>query len=155
MTSLGGNEGEEAGPLASGPSRRACSFKSMTSFGSHYRVLVEEEGVQHVTFDLGVAVLKDRGSNCALVELARVGILKNIILLNYGHKSIVLMVVLQNMVMNVGIFYIIMLVPQNIVMDLNNVMLTFIVCHIILLKGKKLTCDGTIGMIELNIHPYT
>ena len=51
--------GEELRALACGLSRRACTFKSMTSFGSHYRVQAEEEGVQHV-FDSGVGVLAAR-----------------------------------------------------------------------------------------------
>ena len=89
--------GEELRALASGPSRRACTFRSMTSFGSHYRVQADEDGVQHVTFDSGVAVLAARARgqhpthNNEDVQLARVGILKDIVVLNYGHMSIVLM----------------------------------------------------------------
>ena len=89
--------GEELRALVAGPSRRACTFKSMTSFGSHYRVQVDEKGVQHVTFDSGVGVLavcgngEDSSQNRAEVQLARVGILKDIVVLNYAHKGIVLM----------------------------------------------------------------
>ena len=36
--------GEDLRALAAGPSRRACTFKSMTSYGSHYRVQADEEG---------------------------------------------------------------------------------------------------------------
>ena len=69
----------------------------MTSFGFHYRVQLDEEGVQHITFDSGVGVLaacargEDPTHNNAKVQLARVGILKDIVVLNYGHMSIVLM----------------------------------------------------------------
>ena len=48
-----GDGGEELKALALGPLRRACSFRSMTTFGSHYRVQLEEDGVAHVTFDFG------------------------------------------------------------------------------------------------------
>ena len=89
--------GEELRALAVGPSRRACTFKSMTSFGSHYKVQADEEGPQHVTFNSGVGVLAVRAHaeeparHRADVLLARVGILKGIVVLNYGHMSIVLM----------------------------------------------------------------
>ena len=90
---------EELQALSCPPSRRACSFKSMTSFGSHYKVELEEEGEHHVTFDSGVAELDFRGDrgdpaiNNAMVELVRVGILKDIVVLRYGTLNIVLMVV--------------------------------------------------------------
>ena len=93
------NHGEELRALACGPSRRACSFRSMTSYGLHYRVQLDEDGAQHVTFDSGVGMLaarrhgEDPPDNGATTELVRVGILKDIVVLNYGHMSIVLMVV--------------------------------------------------------------
>lgn len=96
---IGGPVGEELLALASPPCRRACSFKSMTSFGSHYRVDLEEEGVSHVTFDSGVAELDindvhgGNPMNGTAVDLVRVGILKDILVLRYGHLNIVLMVV--------------------------------------------------------------
>lgn len=92
-------EEAELRAIATRPSRRACSFRSMMSYGSHYRVLVEEGVVQHVTFDSGVGVMNARPQGMGAahmgtkVELVRVGILKNIVVLNYGHMSIVLMVV--------------------------------------------------------------
>lgn len=80
------------------PSKRVCAFTSMTSFGSHYRVDMEEAGPRHVTFDSGVAEIgtRRRGSltsNCVQADLARVGVLKNILVLCYGNLSLVLMVV--------------------------------------------------------------
>ena len=81
------------------PSRRACAFRSMTSYGSHYRVELEEACGRHVTFDSGVAELESRrhahrsSSHATEVQLLRVGILKNILVLNYGNLNIVLMVV--------------------------------------------------------------
>lgn len=42
MADGGGGDLEELRALSRGPSRRVCSFRSMTSFGSHYRV--EGEG---------------------------------------------------------------------------------------------------------------
>ena len=71
----------------------------MTSHGSHYRVEAEEAGARHVTFDCGVAELKggEEGSNCSgqggVVELVRVGTLKDIWVLNYVDFNVVLMVV--------------------------------------------------------------
>lgn len=93
-----GNDVEELRALSQGPSQRACSFKSMSSFGSHYRVDVEE-GMQHVTYDSGVAELgiHTNADGCsdpgASVDLARVGILKDILVLTYGNLNLVLMVV--------------------------------------------------------------
>lgn len=93
------NERAKLWALSVGPSRRACSFKSMTSFGSHYRVDLEEADTQHITFDSGVAELGHRrggpntADNCAVVDLIRVGILKDILVVNYGKFPIVLMVV--------------------------------------------------------------
>ena len=89
--------GEELRALAVDPSRKTCTFRSTTSFGSYYRVQLNEEGMQHVTFDSRVGVLAVRGCeedpthNRTDVQLARVGILKGIVVLNYGHMSIVLM----------------------------------------------------------------
>lgn len=80
------------------PSKKVCSFGGMTSFGSHYRVDMEEGGARHVTFDSGVAELECRRggpSSSAIpvkVELVRVGVLKNILVLSYGKLNIVLMV---------------------------------------------------------------
>jgi hypothetical protein len=60
---------------------------------------MDEVGGRHVTFDSGVAELEfrrdaHRSSNNAIeVQLLRVGILKNILVLNYGNLNIVLMVV--------------------------------------------------------------
>lgn len=85
--------------LSSGPSQRACSFRSMTSYGSHYRVEGEESGGHHVTFDSGVAQLESRrAGNVSLneggvVDIIRVGILKDILVLNYANMNVVLMVV--------------------------------------------------------------
>ena len=50
-----GNDVHELVTLSIVPSRRVSSFKSMTSYGSHYRVEGEEGGLQHVTYDCGVA----------------------------------------------------------------------------------------------------
>ena len=93
-----GSAREELMALSKTPSRQACSFKSMTSFGCHYRVDAEETGSQHVTFDSGVAELEARRSrgqihHNSIVELVRVGILKDIVILNYGSLNVVLMVV--------------------------------------------------------------
>lgn len=81
------------------PSKKVCSFRGMTSFGAHYRVDAEDGGPRHVTFDSGVAELACRRvvglseMNTAHVELVRVGVLKNILVLSYGNLNIVLMVV--------------------------------------------------------------
>ena len=81
------------------PSKKVCAFSGMKSFGAHYRVDMEQGGPQHVTFDSGVAELQCRrlgGSmhaDPARVELVRVGILKNILVLSYGNMNIVLMAV--------------------------------------------------------------
>ena len=94
-----GAEEQEMKALSCVPSRTVCSFKSMTSFGSHYRVEGWEAGARHVTFDAGVAELSARedGSNCSaqggVVDLVRVGILNDIWVLNYRYVNIVLMVV--------------------------------------------------------------
>jgi hypothetical protein len=71
----------------------------MTSFDCHYRVDVEESAIQHVTFDSGVAELRAvaggvRASQyVAGVDLVRVGVLKDIMVLSYENLSVVLMVV--------------------------------------------------------------
>ena len=81
------------------PHKKVCAFSSMASYGSHYRVDMEEAGARHVTYDSGVAELKCRASdtcstsNAVQVELARVGVLKKNLVLNYGNLNIVLMVV--------------------------------------------------------------
>lgn len=93
-----GNDADELKALSRGPSQRACSFKSMSSFGSHYRAELGE-GMEHVTFDPGVAELQTRtdGDESSplggTVELARVGVLKDILVLTYGNLNLVLMVV--------------------------------------------------------------
>lgn len=85
--------------LSMPPSKKVCAFSGMKSFGSHYRVDVEEGGPRHVTFDSGVAELESRRrgqsscSNPVKVQLVRVGVLKNILVLTYGNLNIVLMVV--------------------------------------------------------------
>ena len=85
--------------LTSCPSRRVCSFRSMMSHGSHYRVEEAAGGVSHVTYDCGVAELQaasagpdGRGPGGG-VELIRVGTLKDILVFNYGETNLVLMVV--------------------------------------------------------------
>ena len=99
MHSRGENIEEDLMALSWPPSRKACSFRGMTSFGSHYRVKLEEAGVQHVTFDSGVAELSAQmghtnfANNGVVVELVRVGILKDIIVLTYANLNLVLMVV--------------------------------------------------------------
>jgi hypothetical protein len=60
MEHCGGADMTEFMALCSLPSTRACSFRSMTSFGSHYRVEGEELGEGHVTYDCGVAELQIR-----------------------------------------------------------------------------------------------
>ena len=81
------------------PCGKACSFRSMTSFCSHFNVEVVAGNAQHVTYDCGVAELHAhiRGKNTehrgTLVELVRVSVLKDIIVLNYGPFNIVVMVV--------------------------------------------------------------
>lgn len=94
-----GAEQVELRALSCGPSRKVCSFRSMTSFGSHYRVENVDRGARHVTFDSGVAEirLREEGMNNSeqggVVDLARVGTLQDIWVLNYVHVNIVLMVV--------------------------------------------------------------
>ena len=81
------------------PSRRVCSFRSMMSYGSHYRIEGDGAGEQHVTYDCGVAELQAlrEGDNCAdpigVVHIIRVGTLKDIMVLNYVNLNVVLMVV--------------------------------------------------------------
>lgn len=95
----GGAEMQELTALSSLPSTRACSFRSMTSFGSHYRIEGDELGELHVTYDCGVAELQARvGGNDSttqhgVVDLIRVGTLKDILVLNYANMNVVLMVV--------------------------------------------------------------
>lgn len=94
-----GDEHVEMRALSIAPSRKACSFRSMTSFGSHYRVEAEEAEARHVTFDCGVAELRgcEGNPNCSgqsgVVDLVRVGILKDIWVLSYVDLNAVLMVV--------------------------------------------------------------
>lgn len=99
MPDTEGNELWEVKALSCAPSRKVCSFRSMTSYGSHYRVEADELGTRHVTFDCGVAELRggEDGINCSgqggVVDLVRVGLLKDIWVLNYVEMTVVLMVV--------------------------------------------------------------
>ena len=99
MTPLEKDEQPELMALTLHPSKKVCAFNSMTSFGSHYRVDMAEGAMRHVTYDSGVAELKcstpatSSTQNAVMVELVRVGVLKNIWVLNYGGMNIVLMVV--------------------------------------------------------------
>ena len=99
---LGDGEGgdmEFLRSLSNGPSRRVCSFRSMTAYGSHYRIEEGAGGATHVTYDCGVAELGARGivggrrqgRDC--VEIVRVGTLKDILVLNYTNTNLVLMLV--------------------------------------------------------------
>ena len=83
---------EELRALSLGPYRRVCSFRSMLSHGSHYRVEDPEGGAPHVTYDCGVAELRACGSGGG-VEIVRVGTLRDILVLNYTNTHVVLMVV--------------------------------------------------------------
>jgi hypothetical protein len=99
MTALEQEERQELMALSLPPSKKACAFSGMTSYGSHYRVDMEEGTSRHVTYDSGVAEFQCRqhphsSSESAMqVELIRVGVLKNILVLNYGNLNLVLMVV--------------------------------------------------------------
>lgn len=94
-----GTATNDVASLSREPSRRVCSFRSMTSYGSHYRVEGEDVGGHHVTYDCGVAELQNRreGEQCSgqagVVHIIRVGTLKDILVLNYENMNIVLMVV--------------------------------------------------------------
>lgn len=94
-----GNDFQELIALSKSPSRRVCSFRSMMSHGSHYRVEEDEAGSQHVTYDCGLAELHactDRGwrsDQGGVVQLKRVGTLKDILVFDYVNTIIVLMVV--------------------------------------------------------------
>lgn len=95
----GGIEASELMALSRGPSRRICSFRSMTSYGSHYRVEGDAHGENHATFDCGVAELEARSAdgNCSsqggIVHIKRVGTLKDILVVDYMTLNIVVMVV--------------------------------------------------------------
>jgi hypothetical protein len=95
----GGEAQRELKALSFAPSRKACSFRSMTSYGSHYRVDTSEAVARHATFDAGVAELQcstgvdGTSGQGGGVELVRVGILKDIVVLNYVTVNIVLMAV--------------------------------------------------------------
>ena len=99
LSALEQEEQPEVMALSLPPSRKACAFTSMSSYGSHYRVDMEEGTQRHVTYDSGIAELKHRihgqssSAAAAQVELARVGVLKNILVLNYGNVNMVFMVV--------------------------------------------------------------
>lgn len=94
-----GANADEIRALACGPSTRVCSFRSMVSHGCHYRVEEDEGAATHVTYDCGVAELQvgDVGGGSldqsTGVQIKRVGTLKDILVLNYAHSHIVLMVV--------------------------------------------------------------
>ena len=99
MTARERDDRPELVALSVPPSKKVCAFTGMTSYGSHYRVDMEEGGPRHVTFDSGVAELECRRrgrsspTNPVQVQLVRVGVLKNILVLSYGNLGIVLMVV--------------------------------------------------------------
>lgn len=99
MTAEEQDEHPELMALSLQPDKKVCAFNGMASYGSHYRVDVEEGGTRHVTYDSGVAELECRrrgrssSNNSVQVELMRVGVLKNILVLCYGNLNIVLMVV--------------------------------------------------------------
>ena len=90
---------EELRALACRPSRRVCSFRSMLSHGSHYRVEGEGGGATHVTYDCGVAELRERTrgggltAQSGVVEIVRVGTLRDILVFNYSNNNVVVMVV--------------------------------------------------------------
>lgn len=71
----------------------------MASYGSHYRVDTEEGTSRHATYDSGVAEIvcekPDPSSSRTgvQVQLVRVGVLKNILVLNYANLNVVVMVV--------------------------------------------------------------
>ena len=94
-----GNDLQELRALSLPPCRKACSFRSMQSFGSHYRVELDESGAHHVTYDSGVGELRALGRGQTAhqgkfaVDLVRVGVLKDIVVLDYGPLTIVVMVV--------------------------------------------------------------
>jgi hypothetical protein len=50
------------------PSRKVCAFSGMKSYGSHYRVDMEEGSPKHVTFDSGVAELQTRRRGASLTS---------------------------------------------------------------------------------------
>jgi hypothetical protein len=99
MTVAEQEERPELMALSWPPSRKVCAFSGMKSYGSHYRVDMEEGSPKHVTFDSGVAELTPRRRGVSLtsshahIQLARVGVLKNILVMSYGNLNIVLMVV--------------------------------------------------------------
>jgi len=94
-----GDDARELRALSTTPSRRVCSFRSMMSHGSHYRVEEDEADEPHVTYDCGVAELQTRtdGEVCSdqggVVHIKRVGTLKDILVFDYANTNVVLMVV--------------------------------------------------------------
>ena len=99
MTALEQEERSDVVALSLPPAKKVCAFSSMTTYGSHFRVDLQEGSARHVTYDSGVAELKytmrtqSQPAAASHVELLRIGILKNILVLNYGNTNIVLMVV--------------------------------------------------------------
>jgi hypothetical protein len=97
-----GNDLQDLRALATLPSRRVCSFRSMMSHGSHYRVEEHEADEPHVTYDCGVAELETRtdgeGSSDqgGAVHIKRVGTLKDILVFDYVHTIIVVSWVAQD-----------------------------------------------------------
>jgi hypothetical protein len=98
LTALEQEERPELMALSLPPSKKVCAFSSMTSYGAHYRIDMEEGIVRHVSYDSGVAEVACRTpsqsslTTDAWVELVRVGVLKNILVLDYGNVKVVLMV---------------------------------------------------------------
>jgi hypothetical protein len=73
--------------LAAGLDHVAYSFHSMWAYGAHYRCDNELDGPSHVTFHLGIAHITDT----TLASNIDVGILRNILMVNFGSTSFVLM----------------------------------------------------------------
>ena len=90
---------DELVALSRRPSHKVCSFRSMMSYGSHYRVEGDEAGGSHVTYDSGVAELqacrgtRESGNKTGFVDLVRVGTLKDTLVFDYGLLNVVLMAV--------------------------------------------------------------
>ena len=93
------NDLREVCAMSYQPSRRVCSFRSMKSYGSHYRVEGDEATEDHVTYDCGVAELEARREGgspydlATVVLISRVGTLRDILVFDYRDLNVVLMVV--------------------------------------------------------------